>query len=84
MSYKRLEVQLKYVATYAQRQRYRSPAVTGLADLGKLSFLPTAQSGSSSSSVAPKRLTAFTRDKLRSPKHAWLNRCGLGQITHQE
>src|SRR3974377_1323 len=26
MSYKRLDVQLKYVATYAQRQRYRLPA----------------------------------------------------------
>jgi hypothetical protein len=25
MSYKRLDVQLKYVATYAQRQRYRKP-----------------------------------------------------------
>src|SRR5215472_7553572 len=26
MSYKRLDVQLKYVATYAKRQRYRLPA----------------------------------------------------------
>src|ERR1700745_3820841 len=45
------------LATWASRRRTSS--TTGLADLEKLSLLSTAQSGSSSSSVAPKRLRAL-------------------------